>query len=170
MNFLPIEKRIEIKKEYLGRFFVVAGICFLFVFLIGIIFLSPLSFLFRNEQENLNKQLSLFEKKIAAGETEDILPNINDLNTKTSSILSTRDSQLSSIIEEIINKKTPAITISSFTFSEDRVSITGRSQTRIDLIAFVDSLKKETLFKKIDSPVSSLIKEKDLDFIINIGL
>ncbi len=147
-----------------------AGICFFFIFLTGILFFIPLSILMKNEQESLNRELVLLNKKIAGDEIDNTSSAINDLNIKVSSILSANDSKVSSVLNKILDQKTSGISVTNFVFGNNKVSLTGVAGTRTNLILFVESLKKEKSFKSVNSPVSNLIKEKNLNFLINIGI
>lgn len=46
----------------------------------------------------------------------------------------------------------------------------GRAATRAALLQFVESLKREALFAQVDSPVSNLIRSRDINFSLKLTL
>jgi len=170
MNFLPREKKIELKKEYIRRLSVVAGLLIFFVFLSGIVFLSPLYVVFKNEELSLNQQLSFFKKNVTNEDAQNLSSSVNSLNKKISIISSFKEFNPDEIIEKIIDKKADGIKITNFQITRDKISLSGVSQTRPLLISFSESLRAEPSFKKVELPISTLIKERDIEFVINIDL
>ena len=51
---------------------------------------------------------------------------------------------------------------------DGKISLTGKAETRDDLVIFESRLKKELGDNKVVSPVSNLIKEKDLNFSLSL--
>ncbi len=172
MNFLPEEDKGKIKKEYLRRLFVVVGLFSLSTIFIGIILLLSSSVFLNDRKNNLERQLVISEERLSRGKIDDIIFLAEDLNKKISLLDSGQKNirEKSSIIRLILGEKTGSIKINDFLFDKDKILIQGTSDTRQGLLSFIDSLKKKEDFKKVESPVSNLIKERDIEFRLTIEL
>lgn len=172
MNFLPEENKIAIKKEYLRRLFMVAGFFIFSSILISIILLLSTFLLLKGQKGNLERQLSLSQQRLAQSEAKDTANVVQELNKKISILENGQKNirEKSAIIKNIISRKTEKIAINEFIFDKDRISIQGFSDKRINMLDFINSLKQEKSFKKVESPISNLLKEKDIEFNISIEL
>lgn len=180
INILPIEDRKEIKKNYFKRLLIVALVFFAVTILMAIIMLLPTIF-FLNEHESVSqKELEYVNKKLGDAGISQITPMVEDLNKKVQILKTTSGfGKYSDTVTEILNAGGSGIKISSLSIKKsagkESVYISGHSATRKDLLAFLDNLKqckaafktKCTPFDKIESPVSNLLKESDIDFSIN---
>lgn len=80
---------------------------------------------------------------------------------------------ISDIIERIISLKNKNIKIINIKISEQadlskKIEITGISNSRDDLMMFDKNLQGDGLFYNIDLPISSFIKNTDIDFTIGL--
>jgi hypothetical protein len=180
INILPIEDRKEIKKTYFKRLSIVSLIFFTSTIFMAILMLLPTIF-FLNENEGISKsEVEYINKKLSDVGISQITPMIEGLNKKTQILTKINGFEKDSdTITEIIKAGDSGVIISSFSISKgvsaEKIFISGESVTRKDLIAFMDNLKKckaglKTkciMFDKIESPVSNLLKEKDITFSIN---
>jgi hypothetical protein len=172
MNFLPEENKKIIKKEYLRRLFVVIGIFSFSAISIGIILLlSPYLFL-KDQKYNLERQLVVSEERFSRAKIENIIPLVEELNAKISLLDSGQKNigEKSAFIKIILEEKTNKIKINDFFFDKGKILIQGLSEDRQSLLSFIDSLKKKKDFKKVESPVSNFIKEKNIEFKLTIEL
>ncbi len=48
------------------------------------------------------------------------------------------------------------------------LQVAGRAATRGDLLKFVEQLESDPTFARVESPISNLIKERDLDFTLEL--
>jgi len=172
MNFLPEEDKIKIKKEYLRRLFVVLGTFSFFVISIGIILLLSYAIFLRDQKYNLERQLAISEERLSRGKIENTIFLAEEFNTKISLLDSGQKSigEKSAFIKIILEEKTDKIKINDFFFDKGKVLIQGLSENRQNLLSFIDSLRKKKDFKKVESPVSNLIKERDIEFNLTIEL
>lgn len=172
MNFLSEENKKTIKREYFRRLFIVIGLFSFGAILIGVVLLLPSSFFLKSQKENLKRLLVISEERFSRSKTENIIPIVEKLNVKISLLSSGQKNieEKSAIIKSILEEKTSKIKINDFFLEKGKVSIQGLSDSREDLLAFIASLKNKKYFKKVESPVSNLIKEKNIEFIISIEL
>lgn len=172
MNFLPEEDKRKIKKEYLRRLFVVIGIFSFSAIFIGVILLLSSSVFLNDRKNNLERQLIISEERLSRGKIDDIIFLAEDLNAKISLLDSGQKNvgEKSTVIRLILEEKTRQIKINDFSFDKEKILIQGTSESRQNLLSFIDSLKKKEYFKNVESPVSNLIKERDIEFRLTIEL
>jgi len=172
MNFLPEEDKIKIKKEYLRRLFMIWGIFFFLAVSAGIVLLLPAFLFLRGQEDGLERQLIVFGERISRSGVKDIVPLAEDLNGKISVLASGQGAvkKESDVVKNILEGKTKGIKINNLSFNGKIFSIKGISENRTDLLVFVASLKNNKGFKQVESPVSNLVKEKNIEFTINISL
>lgn len=172
MNFLLEENKKAIQREYFRRLAIVSGLSLFFIILIGIVIILLLFLVLRSQQAGVERQLVVSEQKLSQSEAGDIVPVIKDLNDKIKILKAnlTGINEKSVLIKNIINKKPVEIKINEIFFDENKILIKGLSETRNALIAFIDSLKTEKSFEKVDSPLANFLSEKNIEFSIEIEL
>ena len=171
MNLLQDKNKKAIRGEYIRRLAVVAGMFLLFDFFVGIILIAPVYYRSGEQEKDLDFLLKNSENKIAEGGRAPAAAVINDINDKIS-ILESRQKNAatkSAVLREISNERSDGVSLTEFVFDDKNgLSISGTSRRREDLLGFVDLLKANERFKKVDSPVANLLKSKDFDFNIQI--
>jgi hypothetical protein len=172
MNFLPEKDKRKIKKEYLRRLLVVIGVFSFFAISVGIILLLSFSVFLKDQESNMERQLVISEERLLKDNIGDTISLAKELNTKISLLDSEQKNtgEKSAYIKIILEEKTNKIKILDFFFDNGKILIQGASDNRQSLLSFIDSLKKKKEFKKVESPVSNLIKEKDIEFRLIIEL
>jgi hypothetical protein len=172
VNLLPVENKVSIKKEYLRRLVVVFGLFSFVTIIIAILLLVFLLFLVNKEKNDYSTYLSLEKKHLTFLDEEEVVSFVTDTNSKTAVFEknSKESKKASDTIEKIIKAKTKGITIDRFSLNGGDMSFSGTAQIRSDLSFFIDNLKKEPSFEKVDSPISNFLKENDINFNISIIL
>lgn len=173
INLLPENNKIEIKKEYTRRLFVVIGAFTFFVALISAVILTCLLFLINREKNNFNRQLFISEQRFEFKDLKEILPGMENFAAKLSFLEKESDGvKLSFLLGEILKRKSENVKINGFSYDKisggGRILISGMAGSRQGLLSFVDALRSEPKFKDVQSPVSNLLKEKSLDFSLTI--
>ena len=83
------------------------------------------------------------------------------------------------VLKKIINLKTDEVSIDFILFEKkkessrtqaDKINFRGGAGTRAALLQFIKNLEKEESFLEVQSPPSNLLKEKDVDYSLNIFL
>lgn len=171
MNFLPEEDKKMIRKECWRRFFVVAGPFSFLAFLIGILLLFPSYVLLKSGESDLVRQVAISEERLKRSQTGEVTPLVKDLNAKISFLEKERKTieEKNPAIKNILEEKPPEVKINNLFLDKKRIVIQGFSSTRSGLLLFIDNLKKKG-FEKTESPIANIIKEKDIEFSINIEL
>ena len=145
-----------------------ASALFFFASLAGILMLSP-SLLLLKERKSASEDLLAFaEKNFAASRGEEIFSEIKNFNNLLKIIEQGENESviLSRLIEKIIEKAGKGIKLRSFMYENGKLTISGTADRREGLVGFVNDLKEDEDFLKVESPVSNLLKERDVEFIV----
>lgn len=176
MNLLPQEEKEILKKGFRLRVFVLLNIFLAIFFLAASIFLFPSYFL---AKEQLSIIYSL-DTSIKPKDEDTIAKTLlvpTELENKMRFFdTNYRNKKAADVIAEAINLKNGGIKITSILFSktpegpESKVTlvISGRADKRDSLISFQSALKDSGKFQSVDVPVSSLAKDKDLPFSVDL--
>ena len=174
MNLLPLERKDKIQKEKRRRFALVAGVLFPVLFLIALILLLPSFFLVAFEEKNFERQFASLKENAVLKEAEKIESAISELNKKIEFYKTNQkeSKNLSPFFYEILKAKPSPIALSSFLFEKgadkkDKIALQGKASDRTAFISFVEALRKNPDFEEVVSPVSNLLKEKDLEFSLS---
>lgn len=178
INLLPIEDKVEIKKEYFGRLTVVAGFFLLFVCLSSIILLGPSVFLVKKYKENYAKQLDFSERRLALSSAPESISAAKELNLKLKKLKELQKSgdELSVLVKKITENKPSGVKLKVFFYDKrakgvsDKILVQGFSSTRNNLLDFIERLRNSGKFAGVESPSSNLLSEKDIDFNIFVIL
>ncbi|HEY4511725.1 MAG TPA: hypothetical protein VJH55_02700 [Candidatus Paceibacterota bacterium] len=172
LNLLPEDKKVILKNDYLLRFSIVAVLLACLVIVIGIVLLLPSYLLLHATELALEDELRLKQNTESSKEYEKLrglIKNANaDLATLTPTEVTVRE-----LIELVVNKKGPAISIAHITATRktDRavtMLVGGVAKTREDLVAFTRVLEADRAFEKVVLPVSNLAKSKDIVFTLSV--
>jgi len=171
-NLLPDKIKKTTERERLGRFIVVLCCSTAVILAVIMISLVPSFFLVSFATDNLEKRKQsaeeLAEVKGLGGLELEIerLNNLLDLLKQGSQQIRTVSDDFFNVLSQV----SLPVRLDSFNFSGPFLIIGGHSSTRNDLVDFIDALKVSGHFKNIDSPVSNLLLEKDVDFSIVLEL
>lgn len=176
MNLLTKTEKEILKKGLRLRFIIVGMYLLSFSLLLGFVTLLPAYFLMkeslsRPEVQNSTRDLN-----------ENSAKEILDLPVKIDLRLKILQSNLMSLsatdaFYKITNQLSGKIVLNSILFSRDKeykekrgihILISGIALNRDSLMSFSKLLKESNFFSLVDIPVSSLTKEKDLPFFINL--
>lgn len=176
INMLPKTEKDDLKKGLKLRFVIMASLLSAGAFLIGFVMLVP-SYLLSsgyfggsasddlsrsNEDESIKELLSLpVEIDAKLGFFRSSVKNIS----------------VADYLSRIVEALPPGVKLKSLSFSrsqnfEDKIgtliSVSGQAANRDSLISFSNSLRSLGLFSAVEVPVSSLTKDRDLPFSIDI--
>ncbi|MEK7558510.1 MAG: hypothetical protein AAB507_01645 [Patescibacteria group bacterium] len=175
INLLPDGYKGQIEKEYRGRLLIVALIFIFLTEIVSIMLLLPSYFISETKYYSaLNRTL----KDISANgadslKTSDAIKKIND-KIALLKISGGDKAQVGALINSIVAQKYSAIAIKSINYemrgSTAKIDVLGVAKSRESLLGFVDRLKKEKYFAEVYSPVSNLVKDRNIDFSIQIAI
>ncbi|MCC6290629.1 hypothetical protein IT398_00975 [Candidatus Nomurabacteria bacterium] len=172
INLLTPERQQELLKEYRHRRRRVASTLALIGFGIALLLLVILF----SRLQATKKEVSALIAQTPSKETND-----NDLALKeaTRTLVIARNVKKSSATawwEAVFPNRTSGLIITDWQWFADNtsgpahVSIAGRASQRQALIDFVTTLKQDKIFSTVESPISNLIKNRDLDFTIELTI
>lgn len=177
MNLLPITEKEAIKKGLKRRFIIMAALLLSVSFGVGVIMLAPSYFLVLGNisKIEMNDNLVGIENK---DEVEEMLNLPIEINSKLKFMQSIGSNQSTvEIFNKIIKFVPEKVIIDSITFSRNEIYkekngilifISGTSGDRSSLVSFSNLLEESKEFSLVDVPVSSLTKDKNLPFSINV--
>ncbi len=179
INLLSPAHKKEIKREYARRFIVIFGLFFVASAIVEMIFCSVLFYRAGAYFREIEKELGLAKKVSALNKTEDMESRVDDLSrllTAYEEGIQRRRSP-SSEISLILSVLPKGVAINSFAFNrkindetDKSVALTGTADTREVFLSFTEALRKIPFFAEVESPVSNLLREKGVDFSLNIKL
>lgn len=178
INFLPTENKIEIKKEYLARVFIISGVSLLGLILIICVALILLLYLASGQKADSEESFLLSRREFVSTNEAEISGLVSDINSRALALSANRKdaAEISEIIRRLIALKTEKITIKSFSFSAPKdgvhgeIRLNGTSATRAELTSYLEKIKKDNMFVKADSPLSNFLKEENIDFDMVVEL
>ena len=169
INLLPYDEIEKLGREHLGRFAVVAGLSLSGIVAIGLILLVPSYLFLLYEKRELGRELELTYRSLEMSEVDYIESEIANFNAALG-IFEKNEREIrpvASILEKILSFRPDTMRFESIGYSRtkgERISVKGRVSSREVFLDFVARLETSGLFKKVDSPVSNLLREKDVDF------
>lgn len=173
INLLPEEYKKNIERKYEMRVFKVILLFILATLITATALLVP-SYIISASKHDLAEERSLRVLSFNNEESSKIEAKIREVNVKLSIIKPVLEVPLHELIKLVVENKGNSVVIRSFNYESRGVTakldLLGVAKTREALLGFVDRLEKEKIFAEVYSPVSNLVKEKDIEFVIQIGI
>lgn len=177
INLLPEKERILVRREYLRRFIVIAGIFSFSLICIAIILLFPSYFLMNFQEKDLEKQLSIIEEGFARENADAVESSIKVLNSQLSFLKQEENlQQISFLIYQILGKKQSGVKLNNISYRQgsgktpDQIFLQGFAPNRDALSLFIKNLEQIKSFSKVQVPISNFLREQNIDFNISIDL
>lgn len=173
-NLLPPNEKQNIIKEYSSRKFILMGIFAAALGLIGFVSLIPAYLLSEARLREVTGDLARLEGKDSANVMTELTKSLSQVNLKLS-ILKTAPSEhaANDLLKMVIDERGGGIRVSGFLYKRNLdkdsvISVNGVARDRESLSQFVERLKKNPLFSKVDLPVSNFAKDKNTEFSLQI--
>lgn len=168
-GLLPQEYGERIAYEQWARLTLVMHAGIFLVLAVGSVLLLP-SYLFLTLQEpSILRQVDIANQSVAAKRVDEAEISIRAVNQQIQIFQQIRigaPSPLTTLLSEFAETVPSGVHISTISWDEaDRqITIDGKADRRNVLLMFIETLKATSLFKEVDLPVSSLLKEEDISF------
>jgi len=167
-NLLPPQEKKELELVKFCRLLIFLSFRLIAVLIIFILILAT-TYLFLSilvkAQSDLIELRQNNEKTKHQVEVED---NIRQINQGAKKVLVKQDESIiwTPILEKISEITPSGIYLIDFSYraSNDQINIVGWARNRDKLLTFENSLKQTPYFKEIESPLSNLIKQTDINF------
>jgi len=182
INLLPIEEKKRIRAMYRARAVVVLIIFATLAGIASVVFLLPSYTAVSSKYESAELSSQIVEGNTALG--NDLEKEVEGAN-RAAKALSARALAPSprEIFREILLERQAGIKINELSYQraastekgtaespEWRVVIGGTAATRENLLAYMNILKSRDMFASADLPISNFVKDRNIDFSINILL
>lgn len=177
-NLLPPEDQRRIKHDRIKKLIVVVSFGVALVFAAGILLLLPLFFSLRFQKASFVEQLETVKQKPVFAQVENIEKSIDDLNVKLQAFQSNQDKtqNISPVLVELFSLADSSININSLAFTNTnsklppQLSIRGVVDNRDNLLEFIDLLEQSPFFSAVNSPLTNLLKEFDIEFSLTLNI
>lgn len=174
-NLLPEPEKKQILSEYSIRRTIIA-LAFLFIIgLVAVIAIFPAYVLSTSKVSEVSNAIESMRKSSIFQEEADLNSKLSEANAKLLALRPPKtEVDVATLFRSVISHKDNKIRLEGFQYTQGKgnasgkLSVVGISATRQDLSRFVDELKKDPLFKKVDLPVSSFTKDQNADFTLDI--
>lgn len=174
LNIFPTEEKKKILVEYRLRLGVVSVFALGALVFSSLVLLAPSYLLAISKHNSISDELAVLESKQGrGGQEKEVGVQIREENKKIDLFLKgDTGGKLvpSQVILNIIGIKGSAIKIQGFTYDasalQERLVVTGVAATREGLALFVETLKKDPTFTKVELPISSYVKSSNIDFSV----
>jgi hypothetical protein len=159
LNLLPTKEKNLLKRE---RFYQLIAIS-LIIFIIGTCLVAlELSWAKQLLKDNFpSYDLSLNRNKA-------LIENIKDINSQLVAIDGIQKGYISTspLLISLSQITSNDLEIKSFNFSQEKkdFQLKGWSKNRETLLKFKNDLEKIEFFKEVETPISNLLKQEDIDF------
>ncbi len=174
INLLPPEHRTSVEREYKFRLASAYILLISIAIFIGVVLLLP-SYFFASTQERVAEQeLAILESSSESVEREAINTQLRETKERLINLTRTEDKEpVFALIDTMSSHKQDEVSITNISYSRGNqgnslLSVGGVAATRDALLDFKRALETDTLFEEIELPVSSLAKEEDIQFSIQI--
>jgi len=174
INLIPTTEKNRLYGRYQKRFFIVLASLASIGFLAGAIFLVPSYQLAKEKTSAISNRLNIAQTISGAkmeGNPEFVAKDLE----KKIDILSERKikNPPSHLVGLILNSRPGGVGISGISYSQKddgnaQFEIRGVAENRNSLLSLVRGLESEATFEKVNVPVSAFVKDRDLDFSIQI--
>lgn len=168
LNLLPSQEKKDLETAEINRWSAFFSSWLLILLIIFILLcLSAYFYLFILVKAQ-NGLIEDEERHIKTQELEQLEKQIGRANQKISQVynLSKDLKRLMPTLEEFTGLAPQGIYLTNFSYQKDlqRVNLNGHAQNRNQLLVFQKKLEENSQFTDIDSPISNLLKQEDIDF------
>lgn len=174
LNILPHEEKKKVLTEYRMRLAIVAVFAVAALVLASLILLVPSYMLAVSKYNFVADELARLEQKQSGpGQEKEVSAQIKEVNKKISLFMG--DEKVvprapSEVILGIMAAKEPAVKVQSILYDIkpdlERIVLSGKANDRDSLARFVETLKKDPSFSKVDLPIGSYVKSTNIDFTL----
>ena len=174
INLLAPTDRQVVRTEYRRRLFIVAGLLsFSLIFIAGII-LGAFALILSWRRDEALGRVAVAHREFTPEELVTARRTAGEINTATK-ILTAKPlaRPISAIYQRLIEKLLAGIKLTRIEFTianGGQILIDGQSATRVAFLAYLEALRADAYFQKVESPVKNIIRERDITFNLTLIL
>ncbi|MBI2610229.1 hypothetical protein HYW53_03630 [Candidatus Giovannonibacteria bacterium] len=178
INLLPQEDIKKLKRERFARFLMALEFLIAIAIFISTVLILPVYFSLLIEKTGLERGLEFAETSPELKEVGLIEKTLKEFNSKLSNF-EEREREIrpvASNLKKILEKQNSGIAIESLNYerkaanSKEIIFVEGVAQRRDDFLVFLKNLESVDAFKKVESPVSNLLKDSNAPFSLTLEL
>jgi Tfp pilus assembly protein PilN len=172
-TFLPKSYRSEVLTEHRLRVVLVFSVMVTVSLALGAILALPTFFVSSAQKSSMLVEKERLLKAADSTRLDEVTAQINGIQRKID-VLSVQSERrpLISIVEKVLAQLDPGVSLSGIALHKEAgigaIVISGAAETRDGLVQFSNNLRGEPSFTKVELPVSSLAKSKDIIFSIRV--
>ena len=173
MNLLPLQQKDAIYKDVLARFFSVALLIVAFWILIFFVLAYNAVFYLNLQIPAIEERLNAESETQKANIVQSVENDISELNEALLRIEIIRKKEAFNFpyILRLVGGAVPGgANLRNITFQSEMMTISGHADERAQVLELEDMLKQEPIFKDLDSPLSNIVKERDINFTFSFSL
>lgn len=172
LNLLPKEDSRRVGRERLARYLTVVYSFMAALLAMGAILLLPTYFFLFFQYRGIADQLAAAQHNADSKQTQKTELLIKGTNTKLQRLAAQHTlvaSPVTKYLQDSITRVPPTITLLSFVYEQQTGTITlrGNATTREDFLVFIEKLRTHQNFSHVESPVTNILKERDVLFNIS---
>jgi hypothetical protein len=177
INLIPKEDKKKMAVNFYYRLLALFMFMFSFAIFIGSAALLPAYF-----SSDIKDSTALLKLEIQKNNTvptvgQESLATIQDMNTKLGMVENAEKNKFSiseRVIADILSSKTTDIKITQILYTNDlingkKITILGIAPSRESLLSFEQALQNNPAFNNVSLPISSFIKDSNLQFNLSLS-
>ncbi|MFH1170253.1 MAG: hypothetical protein V1704_01700 [Candidatus Vogelbacteria bacterium] len=168
INLLIPSDRQKARAEYRRRLSIMVGLLSFSLILIVNIILGAFAVILSWRRDEALARVAVVHREFASEELTAARRTTGEINT-TVKILVTKPlmAPISTIYQHLIEKRLVGVKLTRLEFTATdggQVSVDGQSETRATFLAYLEALRADTYFQRVESPVKNIIREQDITF------
>lgn len=174
INLLPPETRDSLKRLYLKRLIIFMLLILFLLIAVSAVLLLPSYFIFSVRNKEAKLALESAESASALEGLEEALATVKEVNKKIA-LLDAEPAgpapSVTKVLSRLVADASGLVKLDNFSQSADgKITLRGTAPTRNSLLAFIRRLEQDEIFSRVDSPISNLVAERNIRFLINLEL
>jgi hypothetical protein len=173
-NLLPQKEKKSLENQYYSKLIILGFIGLVITALLSGILLFPSLLLSKAKLEAVNYELEVLKLSVGHQESRNIEQEINKINiySRAANAL-IKSPVINDYLDEILSAQPQGLKIKTINYRKvsangAELTLAGNSSTRERLVLFVEELKNNERFSKVELPISNLAKDRDVDFNLTI--
>ena len=177
INLIPKEDKKKMAMSFYYRLLALFFFMFSFAIFIGSGALLPAYFSSVSKDSTADLKLEIQRNNTVPTVGQESLTAIQDMNTKLGIVENAEKSKFplsQGVIADILSSKTSDIKITQILYTDDltegkKITILGIAPSRESLLSFEQLLQNNPAFKNVSLPISSFIKDSNLQFDLSLS-
>ena len=167
-NLLPQEEKKMIWLEETRRIIIFFTLLVAAIFVAGSALLLPSFLAFYIEQQEFNRSIKLEEEASQRLKVREIRAASQKTNLAMTTIKElSSDSPKAGLLLENLLENAASITLTNIGIKKTgEVALSGFAPTRLDLLNFEKNLRNSGIFQEISSPLSNIVREVSINFVM----